>query len=101
MAHRYFLPSLPAAGPHRLEGDLAHHLGRVLRLRAGDAITLGDGRGGTATAQVTAVDKHAVAVEVASARTEAPLALQLTLAFCVPRLQRSEWLLEHGTEVGV
>jgi 16S rRNA (uracil1498-N3)-methyltransferase len=25
----------------------------------------------------------------------------VTLAFAVPRLHRSEWLLEHGTEVGV
>lgn len=101
MAHRYFVPSLPGPGPARLDGDLAHHLGRVLRVREGEILVLADGRGGTATATVITVGKQQVAIDVAAPRHEPPLAVQLTLAFAVPKLPRVEWLLEHGTEVGV
>lgn len=101
MAHRYFVPDLPQPGPGELDGDLAHHLGRVLRVRAGEPLLLGDGRGGTAPATVTAVDKQRIRIDVGESRTEPPLPLQLTVAFAVPKLARLEWLLEHGTEVGV
>lgn len=101
MAHRYFVPDLPQPGPGELDGDLAHHLGRVLRVRAGEPLLLGDGRGGTAPATVIAVDKQRIRIDVGEPRHEPPLPLQLTVAFAVPKLPRLEWLLEHGTEVGV
>lgn len=101
MAHRYFVESLPPPGAHTLDGALAHHLGRVLRARPGERLLLGDGRGGTAPATVTAVARDAVVVDVAEHRRDEPLRLQLTVAFCVPKLARAEWLLEHGTEVGI
>lgn len=101
MAHRYFLPQLPPPGPHAVDGELAHHLGRVLRVAAGDALTLGDGRGGTAPATVTAVHKHTLELDVGPTTTSVPTPLQLELAFCVVRGPRVDWLLEHGTEVGV
>lgn len=101
MAHRYFLPELPPAGPGQLDGELAHHLGRVLRVRAGERLVLGDGRGGTALATVTNPGKTSVAIDVAPATSEPRPDLQVAVAFAVPKLPRLEWLLEHGTEVGV
>lgn len=101
MANRYFLADLPAPGRHALPEDLAHHLGRVLRARVGDAVRLGDGRGGTAQATVAAIDRRGCFVDVTDVAHEPPPPCALTLAFAVPRLQRVEWLLEHGTEVGV
>lgn len=101
MANRYFLAELPPPGRHALPDDLAHHLGRVLRARAGDELRLGDGRGGTARATIAEVDRRGIRVDVADATREPPPPCALTLAFAVPRLQRVEWLLEHGTELGV
>lgn len=101
MANRYFLAELPPPGRHPLPDALAHHLGRVLRARVGDALRLGDGRGGTAAATVAAIDRRGVLVEVGPRSQEPPPPCMLTLAFAVPRLQRVEWLLEHGTELGV
>jgi 16S rRNA (uracil1498-N3)-methyltransferase len=101
MAHRYFVPELPAAGPHVLTGELAHHLGRVLRARPGDPFVLGDGRGRSAPAVVASVGRDRVACEVGPATAAPPPALRLVVAFAVPRLARAEWLLEHGTELGV
>lgn len=101
MANRYFVEALPAAGRHELPEDVAHHLARVLRCRPGDPVRLGDGAGGTAEAIVASADKRGVTVEVQAVHREPPPAVALTLAFALPRLQRAEWLLEHGTEVGV
>jgi 16S rRNA (uracil1498-N3)-methyltransferase len=101
MANRYFVASLPAAGTVQLDGELAHHLGRVLRVRAGDRVVLGDGRGGTALATVVRADRDAVVCDVGAPRSEPPPRPRLVVAFAVPRLQRAEWLLEHGTEIGI
>lgn len=101
MAHRYLVPTLPAEGPTTVDGDLAHHLGRVLRSRPGDSVRLGDGRGGTAEAEVTAVQRDRVQLLVRRVHHEGPPRPRLWLAFAPPRQQRSEWLFEHGTEVGI
>lgn len=101
MANRYFVPNLPSRGPLRLDGDLAHHLGRVLRSRPGDSVTLGDGRGGTAAATLVTIGKHHVDVEVNALAQASPPRPHVVLAFAPPKQQRTDWLLEHGTEVGV
>ena len=100
MAQRYFLPSLPAPGPATVTGDLAHHLGRVLRVLPGTPLVLGDGQGGTAEATVRSVGRTAVELEVeAAVRRPQPRCVEV--AFAPPRLSRAEWLFEHGTEVGI
>lgn len=101
MANLYHLPELPTPGPASLSGDIAHHLARVLRVRVGETVRLGDGRGKTATATITAVQKTLVGIDLGKIAQEAPLQPALTLAFAVPRPSRADWLVEHGTEVGV
>lgn len=101
MANLYHLPELPAAGPASLTGDVAHHLLRVLRVRMGDELRLGDGRGGLAKGVVTQVEKRVLGLEVGEPTYEAPPAPAVTLAFAVPRPSRADWLMEHGTEIGV
>jgi 16S rRNA (uracil1498-N3)-methyltransferase len=80
---------------------VAHHLARVLRVRVGESIRLGDGRGHTATATISAVQKQTIACQVAEHDYQPPLHPALTLAFAVPRPSRADWLVEHATEVGV
>lgn len=101
MPARFFLSELPPAGSTAVDGDLAHHLAHVLRARPGSEIVLADGRGRTAPATVTGVDRRRVTLRVADAR-RAPAPLRAVhIAFAPPRLQRAEWLFEHGTEVGI
>ena len=38
MAQRYLVPELPLPGRHAIDGELAHHLGRVLRVRVGESV---------------------------------------------------------------
>ena len=101
MANRYFVPTLPAVGPCWVDGDLAHHLGRVLRVQAGADVVLGDGIGGTADCRVIAVAKQRIELDAIAIRRELPCHPRILLAFAPPKLQRAEWLFEHGTEVGV
>lgn len=101
MANLYHLPELPPEGAAVLSGDVAHHLLRVLRVRPGDQLTLCDGRGRTAAATVQATSKAELTADVAAATLHPRVRPHVTLAFACPRPARADWLLEHGTEVGV
>ena len=101
MANRYLLAELPAMGRAELSGDLAHHLGRVLRVQPGQQIRLGDGRGGTADARVLDVGRRTITVEVGPSSHQPATRPRITLAFACPRPARADWLIEHATEVGV
>ena len=52
-----------AAGPMRLEGPRFHHLVRVLRIRAGEALEVFDGRGTVFSAQVDEVGTEAASLD--------------------------------------
>ena len=101
LANLYHLPELPPPGPATLTGDVAHHLARVLRVRIDDQVMIGDGRGQTATASITGVQKQVVSVVVADVQQHGKLTPLVTLAFAVPKPSRADWLVEHATEVGV
>lgn len=101
MAQRYFLTEIPAPGRLDLQGDLAHHLGTVLRTQPGDTVRLGDGRGVTAEATVVTASRGHLQLQVLSRTVQPPPPLVVHVAFAPPRLQRADWLFEHGTEVGI
>lgn len=101
MANLYHVTRLPESGETTIDGDVAHHLLRVLRMREGDRIVLADGRGRTAAATVRSVAKRALVVMVDAPVVHEPVHPQITVAFACPRPARADWLIEHGTEVGV
>ncbi|MCK5942343.1 MAG: 16S rRNA (uracil(1498)-N(3))-methyltransferase [Planctomycetes bacterium] len=101
MANLYHLQKLPAPGEASLDGDVAHHLLRVLRVREGEQVTLADGRGRTAIATVRSVGRRELVCAVDDHREHAPPRPHVTVAFACPRPARADWLIEHGTEVGV
>ena len=101
MPERYFVDTLPAAGPADVRGDVAHHLGRVMRARPGQEVRLGDGRGNTARATIIAVERDLVRLAVDAVTAEPPPARRVSGAVAPPRRSRAEWLFEHGTEVGI
>lgn len=101
MANLYLLDDLPPAGELQLTGDVAHHLLRVLRRRPGDVVLLGDGRGRTASATVTYTARDRLQLHVEASVTHPPLRPAVRVAFACPRPARTDWLLEHGTEIGI
>lgn len=104
MARRYFVRPLPLAGTTTLSRARGHHLGRVVRARPGDSVVLFDGAGAEAHATVVEVRGREVDVAVGEHLAE-PLGrsprLHLDIACALPKSPRVDWLLEHGTEVGV
>jgi 16S rRNA (uracil1498-N3)-methyltransferase len=74
----------------------------VLRLRAGDALVLFDGRGGEYPATIEALRRDAVLVALGEHRgleRESPLAI--TLAQSIARAERMDWVVQKATELGV
>jgi RsmE family RNA methyltransferase len=62
-----------------VEGDRARYLGRVLRLRTGDAITVFDGTGPEWPATIENMTKSTVTLQVGDSReagTESPLTIR-------------------------
>jgi 16S rRNA (uracil1498-N3)-methyltransferase len=85
-----------------LAGSAASHVTRVLRLRAGDALTLFNGRGGEYAGSIDRSHAGEVTVAVGEQRAlerESPLAL--TLAQGVSRGNRMDLVVQKATELGV
>ena len=90
-----------ATGVVTIAGGEAHHAARVLRLRAGDAVELFDGRGRASGGRIEAVARRQVRVAIDDAPREQPRpAPAVELAFAVPKSKRLDWLLEKATELG-
>ncbi len=78
------------------------HIARVLRLRAGAALTLFDGRGGEFEAAILEVEKRGVRVQLGvhhAIEREAPVAVRLLQ--CVIRAERMDFIVQKATELGV
>jgi 16S rRNA (uracil1498-N3)-methyltransferase len=85
-----------------LPEEAARHVGQVLRMRAGEALTLFDGRGGEYRATLEAVQRREVRVrvgEVVAIDRESPL--EVTLAQCVSKGARMDFAVQKGVELGV
>lgn len=83
-----------------------HHLGVVRRLKNGDLITLGDGRGRwrTATVSVLAQGRRSKGVDLTylgDIFTESRLLPKIVIGFVVPALDRASWAVQKMTELGV
>jgi 16S rRNA (uracil1498-N3)-methyltransferase len=79
-----------------LAPDDRHHLERVLRLRPGDELTVGDGAGRWRRCRFGPVVEADGEIEV-----EAPPAPAITLGFALTKGERPEWTVQKLTEVGV
>jgi 16S rRNA (uracil1498-N3)-methyltransferase len=84
-----------------VEGTAANHITRVLRLRAGQPLTLFNGNGAEYAATILELHRDAVVVEVGQEQAmnrESPL--PLTLAQGISRGERMDWILQKATELG-
>ncbi|GMU72158.1 MAG: ribosomal RNA small subunit methyltransferase E [Burkholderiales bacterium] len=84
-----------------LPAGAAHHALRVLRLRAGDAVTLFDGTGGEWRAAIASALRREASVRVAEHRAierESPLAIRLALA--VLATDAMDYAVRKAVELG-
>jgi 16S rRNA (uracil1498-N3)-methyltransferase len=84
-----------------LSPEESHHLARVLRVEAGQELTLFDGQGTRAEGVVDAVTKKEVTVRITSRETVPPPVVEVTLIQAVCKPDRFELILQKATELGV
>jgi len=110
MALHFLLPSdtvqngavdVQAGGTIVLTGAEAHHAASVRRVRIGEDVTVGDGRGTWLTGECEAVSPHEVVVRI-TARTEIPASSpRIVLAQALAKGDRDELAVQAATELGV
>lgn len=102
-ATRIYVPGTLAPGRTvALPAPQAHHAMRVLRLAAGDAVTLFNGDGAEYPGRIARVGRDGVTVEVTgreAADREPPLAV--TLAQAISGGDRMDYTLQKAVELGV
>ncbi|MCM6763764.1 16S rRNA (uracil(1498)-N(3))-methyltransferase [Rathayibacter sp. ZW T2_19] len=106
MAHHYIDESLDsgdfvAGGRLALTGAEARHAATVSRIRAGETIRVGDGRGLVATAVVESSEPSRVALVVESVEESAAPTPRLVLAQALAKGDRDELAVQAATELGI
>jgi len=101
MSERFYLPDSLDRPEVTLSGSEAHHLAHVLRLGVGAAVTLFDGKGTSAEAEVLSISKRDVTLCTRSVEFEPEPRRSVTLAVAPPKGDRFRWLVEKATELGV
>lgn len=99
--HHFFVPPEDTHdGVVEIKGSEAHHAGRVLRLRAGESITVADGSGRVLEAVVTDVGR-VVRADVTTTTLVTPPRPSLTLYQAVPKGDRMDDVVSKAVEIGV
>ncbi len=98
----FYLAEVPGPGETAvLDGPEGHHAATVRRIRIGEAITLSDGCGVLAPAEVTAVGRGRVELLVRRRDRVPPPSPRVTVVQALPKADRSETAVELATEAGV
>jgi 16S rRNA (uracil1498-N3)-methyltransferase len=98
---RFYLPPGAWTADAALTGDEARHLSQVLRTRAGETITVFDGHGRRAAAEVVHIERDRVSLkmgEILPARLVQP---QITLAQAIPKGKNMDLIVQKAVELGV
>jgi 16S rRNA (uracil1498-N3)-methyltransferase len=97
----FLVDALPAGGSYRLDGPEGHHAATVQRLRHGQRVLLGDGRGFLAEALVTAAGRGVLELAVGDRLFVPAPDPVLTVVQGIPKGDRAELAVQAMTEVGV
>ena len=91
----------PAPGSLTLTGQQARHVTRVLRMKAGQALTVFDGVGNAFPATIEQVTGNKVELCVGNGEVlNRESALQLSLAMALVRGERMDLVIQKATELG-
>lgn len=97
----FLVDSLPAGDRHTLDGPEGRHAASVQRLRVGERLTLGDGRGGVATALVAGVGRGSLELSIIDRRYVPAPDPRLVIVQGIAKGDRGELAVQAMTEVGV
>jgi 16S rRNA (uracil1498-N3)-methyltransferase len=97
----FLVDELPDGPEARLDGPEGHHAATVQRLRAGERIVLGDGRGTLAVGVVARVEKGSLSVHLETRSHEPPADPRIAVVQGIAKGDRGELAVQAMTEVGV
>ena len=101
MADRFFVPHAIVPGAMDLAGDEAHHMATVRRFSPGDAVTLFNGDGREYAAEVLAVGRNRVSLQVLHIlEVDREVAFPIVIAAAMPKGDRGDFLVEKLVELG-
>jgi 16S rRNA (uracil1498-N3)-methyltransferase len=97
----FLVPALPDGTGLILDGPEGHHAADVARLRPGQRLLVGDGRGSTASAVVRAAGKGRIEADIDQRWYAAQPDPRLVVAQGIAKGDRGELAVQAMTEVGV
>lgn len=99
---RFYCPQpLTIGATITLPEHVAHHV-QVVRLAAGDHLTLFNGEGGEYTATINTAEKKRVTADIKLFEPrEVELPYAITLAQALPEASKMDWIIEKAVELGV
>ncbi|HVW35114.1 MAG TPA: RsmE family RNA methyltransferase [Acidimicrobiia bacterium] len=101
-AHLFVASAAHLTDALAVAGEDGHHLGRVLRLRPGEAVTVADGLGTWRPYRVAGADSGSVHLEaVAAPDHEPPAGFRLAVAFALTKGEKPDLVVQKVTELGV
>ena len=98
---RFLLPAAAWLDAPALTGDEARHLSQVLRIKPGAAITVFDGCGNRASAEVLTVTRDHVALRLDAAQTTPVTRPAITLAQAIPKGKNMDLIVQKAVELGI
>ena len=101
MALHFLVDDVAAGDSITLTGTEAHHAAVVRRVRVGEEVTVGDGRGVWLVGQVEDVAPKRVTVRVIARREIAAASPRLVLVQALAKGDRDELAVQAATELGV
>ncbi len=96
----YTKESLYSGQTITLENDEFHHLSHVFRIKAGEVISLVNGKGALALGSVANINKHHATISIDSVEEYELPKLEIILAQAFPRQPRLEYIVEKSVELG-
>jgi len=97
--HRFFVQKdqLPY-----IVGEDVHHVRNVLRLQPGEKIELLDGQGKIYLVKIDTIHKEKITCKIlAETESAAILKVKITLAQCLPKAKKMDWIIQKSSELGV
>jgi 16S rRNA (uracil1498-N3)-methyltransferase len=98
---RFFLSPDAWDGQPVLGGEEAKHAAQVLRVRVGERITVFDGRGRSARAEVLEVGKSALRLSLGESHSRPAPRPEILLAQAVPKGKTMDLIVQKAVELGV
>jgi 16S rRNA (uracil1498-N3)-methyltransferase len=98
---RFLLPTEVWHTDPALTGDEARHLSQVLRIKPGESITVFDGLGRRAEAEVLTVSRDRVSLKLLEASCPPPPLPAITLAQAIPKGKNMDLIVQKAVELGI